>query len=177
MAKHVLLIGMMGVGKTTVGRILARRLGRPFLDTDREIAQRCGTSIADIFAVQGEGFFRQQETALLAELKRLPSSTVIACGGGIVLREENRQQLKELGWAVWLRISTAELVYRLQHTQLQQRPLLATPDWLRTVNEMQCQRQSLYRAAADWVVDVDHKSPEQVAREVGRVVRLLEGRR
>lgn len=174
MYQHIVLIGMMGVGKTTVGRLLARKLGRPFLDTDQEIVKREGRSIEAIFAVSGEEGFRQIETGVLQSLLEMPQPTVIATGGGIVLREENRALLRQLGYTIWLQLDAARLVERLAHSQPQMRPLLFREDWPQVVATLMKQRQGLYQTVADYSVAVAAKSPLQIVQEICQIVRVLE---
>lgn len=177
MPRHVVLIGMMGSGKTTIGRVLARKLGRAFLDTDREIEQYCGMTISEIFAEQGEAAFRQLETQLLLHLADLPRSTVIACGGGIVVRPENLNLLKRLGPVIWLRMSADNLIFRLRFSRRQSRPLLMTEHWPDVVRQLVAEREECYWRVADVTLQADGLSPEQVARQLQQAFRTIEGRR
>jgi shikimate kinase len=177
LARHVVLIGMMGSGKTTIGRILARRLNRAFLDTDREIERRTGQTVSQIFALQGEAAFREQETELLRDLLDWPRSTVIATGGGIVVRERNLDLLKQLGIVVWLTMSPDSLVERLRYSRRQGRPLLQTEHWPEVVRRLMAERSASYQRAADLALAVDGLAPGQVVAEVMRHLRPLERRR
>lgn len=177
MARHVLLIGMMGSGKTTVGRLLARKLGRPFIDTDREIEKHIDTRIPAIFAERGEAAFRAEETAMLKQMAELPRPTVIACGGGIVVSPENLPLLKQLGYTFWLQMSLEHLTWRLRHSQRRDRPLLQVADWPKALSQLVAEREHLYKQASDVTVKVDGLSPEQVAVTIARTLRMLEGRR
>lgn len=168
---------MMGSGKTTVGRILARKLGRPFLDMDREIEQRSGLTIVEIFAEQGEAAFRQLESQLIDDLAGLPRSTVIACGGGVVVRPEAAGRLRRLGQVVWLRMTAENLVQRLRHSRRQGRPLLHTEHWPDVVRQLVAERESAYRQAAHVTLPCDGLSPEQVAARIQQTLRAIEGRR
>src|ERR1051326_5701426 len=119
----IYLIGLRGTGKTTVGRLLAKLLNRPFHDADELLEQRAGRLIRDIFAAEGEAGFRDREEAILTELSAAGSS-VIATGGGVVLRESNRETMRRTGVAVWLTADVDTLVQRLQSdpATMQRRP-------------------------------------------------------
>jgi shikimate kinase len=110
----IYLIGMMGAGKTTVGRQLARRLGRPFFDSDHEIVARTGVAIPTIFEIEGEDGFRRREAQTIAELTS-GENLVMATGGGVVLNPENRQLLHDTGWVVYLNVPPALLFERTRH--------------------------------------------------------------
>jgi len=144
------LVGMMGAGKTTIGRSLARVLGRRFIDLDHELEARCGVRIPTIFEIEGEAGFRKREAALLDDYTRL-SGIVLATGGGAVLAPENRRVLRERGVVVYLRASADELYRRTARDR--NRPLLATPDPRATLSCLLEQREPLYREVADLVVE------------------------
>ncbi len=177
MVRSVVLIGMMGSGKTTIGRILARKLSRAFLDTDREIEHRAGQTISEIFASQGESAFRAMETALLVELADRPRPAVIACGGGIIVQAENLALLKRIGPVVWLSMSTDHLVERLRYSRRQNRPLLQSEDWPGVVRRLMREREASYRQVADVTLAIDGLSPGQAVAEIMRHLRAIEGRR
>ncbi len=141
---------MPGSGKSTVGRQLARRLGLPFVDSDHLIEQRLGCSIREYFARAGEAAFRDLEQQVLAELADGPTA-VVATGGGAVLREANREKLREAGRVIYLRSSPEELHRRLRHDT--QRPLLQVADPLAKLRELYAQRDPLYRDAAHFLVE------------------------
>ena len=144
---NLVLIGMMGCGKSTCGRLLAQKLGRCFVDTDTLIAERAGRSIPDIFAQDGEVYFRDLETAIIQELSQ-QSNLVIATGGGAILREENVAALRKNGYVVWLNRSPEEIY---QKVSMSSRPLGqgGREDFLARY----AQREALYRAAAHLVVN------------------------
>jgi len=148
-ARPIVLIGMMGSGKTTVGRRLGARLGRSFVDADKALETRCGVPIATIFDLEGEVGFRQREATVLAELLAQPG-IVLATGGGVVLREDNREQLREHGFVVFLRVGAAELWQRLKRDKV--RPLLQTPNPRQRISELLVQREPLYSATAHLTV-------------------------
>lgn len=148
-ARPIVLIGMMGSGKTTVGKRLAARLGRDFVDADRELELRCGVPIATIFELEGEEGFRRREAAVLASLLEQPG-IVLATGGGAVILEENRQRLHEQGYVVFLRVGAAELWQRLKRDKL--RPLLQTAHPRQRISDLLTVREPLYRDTAHLIV-------------------------
>jgi len=162
---NVYLVGMMGAGKTTVGRLVAKHLGYRFFDTDKVIEQVTGQSVGEMFSQMGEAGFRQIETQVLAELSAYTRLT-IATGGGIVLKRDNWSYLHH-GIVVWLDVPVEQLYARLRHDQT--RPLLRSPDPLATLEQLLSDRQPLY-AQADLRVTLDQleppESPDQVATRV-----------
>ena len=163
----IFLVGMMGAGKTTLGRSLARRLGREFVDTDKLLVERTGVSVATIFEIEGEDGFRRREAAVLAELAERPEC-VVATGGGAVLLAENRRLMHERGTVVYLRARLDSLWERTRHDTT--RPLLQTPDPRATLSELLEKRDPLYREAAHLVVDTGLQSASAL---VARVVAAL----
>jgi shikimate kinase len=162
-AGNVYLVGMMGAGKTTVGRLLARRLKLRFIDADHELERRCGVKVPLIFDIEGEAGFRAREAQLLAELTAL-DGVVLGTGGGAVLAEENRRRLAERGTVVYLRATPEDLYERVKHDR--NRPLLATADPLVRLRELHAQRDPLYRSIADLVVDTGRQTVLALAREL-----------
>ena len=160
---NLILVGMMGAGKTTVGRLLARRLKRPFYDSDREIERRCGVRIPVIFEIEGEAGFRARETQVIAELSAL-EGVVLATGGGAVLSEENRRRLAAGGTVVYLHARPSHLWQRVRHDR--NRPLLATPDPQRKLEELYAVRDPLYRELADLVLDTGKQSVQVLAKDL-----------
>ncbi len=146
---NIFLVGMMGSGKTTVGRMLAKQLGKTFVDCDEEIQKRTGVSITHIFDVEGEAGFRKRETAVIHELVQL-SNIVLATGGGAVLGAENRADLANNGLVIYLKGSAHDLWHRTRHDR--NRPLLQTDDPLGRLKELYKQRDPLYSEIADLVV-------------------------
>ena len=165
---NIFLIGMMGAGKTTLGKALARQLELAFVDTDKVLVERTGVPIATIFEIEGEEGFRRRETALLAELAAIPGH-VIATGGGAVLGEENRRVMRTQGTVVYLRARLESLWERTRHDT--SRPLLATDDPRATLAEILDKRDPLYREAAHLIVDTGFQS---AATLVTRVVNALQ---
>ena len=162
-AGSVYLVGMMGAGKSTVGRLLARRLKLRFLDCDHEIERRCGVRIPLIFEIEGEPGFRAREAQVIAELTALPG-VVLATGGGAVLAPENRRRLAEHGTVIYLRARPEDLYHRVRHDR--NRPLLATRDPLRRLRELHAERDALYVSIADVVIDTGRQTVQALAREL-----------
>jgi len=152
---NVFLIGLMGAGKTTVGRALARRLGRPFFDSDHEIVARTGVAVPVIFEVEGETGFRAREAAMIDELTQR-SGIVLATGGGAVLRDENRANLRERGVVIYLRTNPHELWLRTRRDK--NRPLLQTEDPRAKLESLYQARDALYRECAHVVIDTGRPS-------------------
>lgn len=164
MKNNWILIGYMGCGKTTVGRWLAGQLGLPFVDTDQWIETKEGCKISRIFSRQGEEAFRAMETDCLKELLAEGQRAVFSVGGGLPLREENRELLEKLGTVVYLR-TTPETIYSRLETDTE-RPLLQTGNRMDKIREMLRLRQPFYEAAAQLTVDTDGKTPEVIADEI-----------
>lgn len=162
--KNVILIGFMGSGKTTVGLRLSYRLRRTVIDTDKEIEREEKRTISEIFASDGEAYFRDRETACLEKLLGETGSQIISVGGGLPLREVNRQLLQRLGQVFYLR-ARAETIYgRIKHDTT--RPLLQGDDPEGKIRTLLAARDSVYRAAADVVIEVDGKDFEQILCEI-----------
>jgi shikimate kinase len=161
MKRNVFLVGLMGAGKTTVGRLLARRLKLRFYDSDYEIERRCGVKIPVIFEVEGEAGFRAREQQALADLTAL-QGIVLATGGGAVVSEENRRRLAGGGTVVYLSARPEDLFERVR--QDRNRPLLAGSDPLTRLRELHAQRDPLYRSIADLVVETGTQSVPALAR-------------
>ncbi len=166
----IFLVGPMGAGKSTIGRVLAARLGREFWDCDHEIEKRTGASIPLIFAVEGEPGFRRWESLVLADLASHPN-IVLATGGGAVLASANREVLKTHGCVVYLQTSTDTLWQRLHRDR--GRPLLQTEDPRARVEALATERDPLYREVADLIVSTDHRTPQAVARTIALGLRNL----
>jgi shikimate kinase len=143
---NIFLIGPMGAGTSTVGKQLAKALGRDFYDTDKEIERRTGVSISWIFEMEGESGFRQREQKVLDELSQL-KNIVLATGGGIVLPEENRRMLRSRGYVVYLSTSIEQLLRRTNKDK--NRPLLQTDNPRETVKALMAERTPLYQGVAD----------------------------
>lgn len=148
--KNVVLIGLMGSGKTTIGRVLARRLSVPFFDSDHEIEARTGVRIPTIFDVEGEAGFRRREALVIDELMRT-AGIVLATGGGAVLDVESRAAMKRNGWVVYLDVPVRQLYERTRNDL--NRPLLRVSNPLGRLEELRAQRDPLYREVADFILD------------------------
>lgn len=167
---NVYLVGLMGAGKTSVGRALARRLHKTFYDTDHEIERSTGVKIPLIFEIEGEAGFRARETRALTELVRR-QDIVVATGGGIVLSEQNRRLLTGHGTVVYLRAAPRDLWLRTRHDR--NRPLLQTADPLSKLQELFEERDPLYREVADLVVDTGSQTVAALAHRLeSRLARL-----
>ena len=154
---NVFLVGMPGVGKSTVGRLLAGALGRTFIDSDDEVVRRNGVEIATIFEIEGESGFREREATVISELTRR-TPIVLATGGGAILRQENRQVLRERGLVVYLRASLDMLEARTQKKHgntaaARARPLLEGPNRRLVLASLLSERGPLYEQTAHLIVD------------------------
>lgn len=161
--KRVVLVGPMGAGKSTIGRMLAKELGYRFLDSDRIIEERCGANIPWIFDVEGEDGFRQRETAMLDELSS-EHKTVLATGGGAIMRPENHRLLKQDALVVYLKTSIEQQVERTRKDR--NRPLLQNDDPEAVLRKLFSIRDPLYSELADITMHTDRKSPRLVVRQL-----------
>lgn len=146
----IYFVGLMGAGKTTVGRNLARRRKADFIDLDHEIEARTGVRVPMIFEIEGEGGFRDRESRLLAEVAS-QNNLIVATGGGIVLKKENRELLKNSGTVIYLNVGPKVLYERTRRDN--NRPLLQVADPLKKLEELYVLRDPLYREVADIVID------------------------
>lgn len=162
---------MMGAGKSTVGRVLARRLKWRFIDSDHEIERRCGVKIPVIFEIEGEAGFRARETQIIAELTAL-EGVVLATGGGVVLSEVNRRHLGAQGTVVYLWARPEHLFERVR--QDKNRPLLATADPMTRLQELYTERDPLYRSVADLVIETGTQSVQALTRDLLERLKALE---
>ena len=167
---NIFLVGMMGAGKTTVGRALATRMKREFIDTDRVLVERTGVPVATVFEIEGEEGFRRRESAALEEACE-GEGRVVATGGGIVLAEANRRLMREHGTVIYLRARLESLWERLRHDT--SRPLLATPNPKARLAELLNEREPLYREVAHLIVD---SGPQSASTLVNRVMSALRAR-
>ena len=165
---NIFLVGLMGAGKTSVGRLLAKRFGKTFYDCDQEIELRTGVKIPVIFEIEGEAGFRAREATVLRELAAL-KGIVLATGGGAILREENRQTLMQGGTVVYLRASLDDLWQRTRHDR--NRPLLQTADPRAKLEELFAQRDPLYHEVASLVMDTGNQSLGNLANRLEQRLR------
>jgi shikimate kinase len=160
---NIVLVGFMGSGKTSIGRLVAQELGFQFIDTDAVIVERTGMQVAEIFELYGEVWFRAEESATLRSLG-IVNRAVISTGGGIVLREENRALLGELGLVVWLTASEEVIYERVARNK--KRPLLQTANPRETVQALLAARRPLYEEVAQFTVDSTLLTHEMAAQAV-----------
>ncbi|MCX7255812.1 MAG: shikimate kinase [Polaromonas sp.] len=168
-SSQIILIGLPGSGKSTVGRQLARRLQLAFLDSDHVIEERLGCSIRDYFEREGEASFRDVEEAVIDELT-LRAGGVLSTGGGSVLRPANRQHLRERGYVVYLRSSPEELFRRLRNDV--NRPLLQVADPLGRLRDLYVQRDPLYRETAHFIIETGRPSVSTLVNMIGMQLEL-----
>ncbi len=168
--ENIFLVGLMGACKSTVGRILARRLGKRFVDTDHEIEKRNGVTIPVIFEIEGEDGFRRREQEVLADLAQ-EKDLVLSTGGGIVLKPENREVLRNHGFVVYLNARPELLAERTKHDRT--RPLLNVEDPLTRLRELYAVRDPLYREVAHAIVETGRGAPQQVVQAIlGEISRI-----
>jgi shikimate kinase len=157
----------MGAGKTTVGRQLAKQLGKTFYDTDHEIEKRTGVKIPVIFDLEGEAGFRKRETAVIEELVQI-KNIVLATGGGAILAEENRRALKANGCIIYLRATVNDLYKRMRHDK--QRPLLQNVDIKAKLETLYQERNPIYTATADIIVDTSHQPASALVNQIKKSI-------
>lgn len=163
---NLFLIGYRGTGKSTVGRLISQRLDLPFVDSDDEIERRAGQSIAEIFASEGEAGFRDREAEIVRDLAA-QDRTIVALGGGSVLREVNQIAISQ-GRVVWLQADPVTIHRRVNSDQstAERRPNLTIGGGFDEILQILEQREPIYKACADVIIDTEAKVPEQVADEV-----------
>ena len=159
----IFLVGLMGAGKTTVGRALARRLNKQFIDSDHEIEARTGVSIPLIFEIEGEASFRQRESDVIRDLTARPD-IVLATGGGAILKPENREYLKTRGTVIFLRASVASILQRTGHDK--NRPLLQQGDPRQTLERLTREREPYYLEVADFVVETGRPNVQLLVQTI-----------
>ncbi len=166
--ENIYFVGMMGAGKTTIGRQLARRLKMRFVDCDHEVEARTGVRIPLIFEIEGEPGFRRRESQVLQELA-VERGLVLATGGGAVLDPENRKRLIATGLVIYLCAPPEELYARTQHDR--NRPLLQVPNPLGKLRELYAIRDPLYREVADIIFEGGRRTPSVAARQLEQEIR------
>jgi shikimate kinase len=166
---NIFFVGLMGAGKTTIGKLLAKHLGKVFYDTDHEIEKRTGVKISTIFELEGEAGFRKRETAIIQELSQL-SHIVMATGGGAILAQENRQVLKANGRVIYLRANVNELWHRMRNDK--HRPLLQNVDIRAKLEQLYAERNPLYTETAELIFDTGN---QPVANILNQIEKSLNG--
>jgi shikimate kinase len=164
---NIYLVGPMGAGKSTIGRVLAAELHLGFRDSDRVIEERTGADIPWIFDMEGEEGFRDRESAVLEELSK-DQKVVIATGGGIILRPQNREIMKTSGYVCYLTASIEQLVERTARDK--KRPLLQVENPRQKIIDLVALRDPLYRDTADFIINTDRRSPKLVAQEISALI-------
>jgi shikimate kinase / 3-dehydroquinate synthase len=162
-AQNIFLVGLMGSGKTTVGRALAKRLNKRFIDSDHEIEARTGVSIPVIFELEGEQSFRQREADVIRELTAL-DDIVLATGGGAILNPASREYLKSRGTVIYLQASVNQILQRTSHDR--NRPLLQTADPRKRIEELAQQREPYYREVAHIVVETGRPNVQSLLNSI-----------
>ena len=157
---NIYLIGMMGSGKSTLGKSLSEKIQKPFIDLDSEIEKATGKSITEIFDIDGEEQFRKMETKQLKQY----SESIVACGGGIILNNANRKFINENGIAILLLASMGELAQRLSSSN--NRPLLAEDNMKEALTKLWLERQLDYLDTANFTIKTDGKNSEQLTEEI-----------
>lgn len=167
---NIFLVGPMGSGKTTIGRILAEIIGCKFFDLDSEVEKKCGANIAWIFDVEGEAGFRKRESRILQEIVS-GTGIVLATGGGAILDKKNREILKKSGYIVYLNAPIGRLLERTSHDH--NRPLLCVKNPREAIEKLVSDREPLYQDVANLVVTTEKKKPRLVAEEIADEVRNI----
>lgn len=164
---NIYFIGLMGAGKTTIGRLLAKQLGREFFDSDHEVERKTGVKIPLIFELEGESGFRKRETAAIEELSQM-DNLVVATGGGAVLLEENRAFLKNTGKIIYLRAKVNDLYQRTRSDK--SRPLLQGANPKQKLEELYTVRDPIYTALADYIVDTGAQSANEITARIEQML-------
>jgi shikimate kinase len=162
-ANNIFFVGLMGAGKTTIGKILAKHLGKIFYDTDHEIEKRTGVKVATIFELEGEDGFRKRETAIIQELSQL-SNIIMATGGGAILAVENRELLKSNGTVIYLRANVNELTHRMRNDK--HRPLLQNVDVRAKLEQLYAERNPLYTETAALIFDTGNQPVASIISQI-----------
>ncbi len=160
---NIFLVGLMGSGKTTIGRALAKKLNLRFVDADQEIEARTGASIPLIFEIEGEASFRQREADVIRDLTA-QQGIVLATGGGAVLNEQSRRYLRERGIVIYLRASANSILQRTSHDR--NRPLLQTADPKAKIEELSRQRAPLYQEVAHIIIETGRPNVQSVLQNI-----------
>ena len=160
---NIFFVGLMGAGKTTIGKLLAKHLSKTFYDTDHEIEKRTGVKVSTIFELEGEAGFRKRETAVIQELSQL-SNIIMATGGGAILAEENRQLLRDYGTVIYLRANVNELWHRMRNDK--HRPLLQNVDIRAKLEQLYAERNPLYTQTAKMIFDTGSQPVANILNQI-----------
>jgi shikimate kinase/3-dehydroquinate synthase len=160
---NIFLVGLMGAGKTTVGRVLARKLNKRFIDSDHEVEARTGVSIPVIFEIEGEASFRQREAEVIRDLTG-EAGIVLATGGGAILKPENREFLKARGTVIYLRASVNSILQRTSHDK--SRPLLQTSDPRQRIEQLAREREPYYLEVAHLVIETGRPNVQSLVQTI-----------
>ena len=166
--KNIFFIGLMGAGKTTVGKLIAKHLGKTFYDTDQVIEQRTGVKVATIFELEGESGFRKRETATIEELTQI-DNIVLATGGGAILSPENRHLLKQHGYVIYLRANVHELWLRMRNDK--HRPLLQNVDVRARLEQLYQARNPLYTETASLIIDTGNQPVANILNQIEQALK------
>ena len=165
--KNIFIIGSMGSGKTSIGKMLAKENNLSFLDTDHEIIRSCGYSIPDIFKEFGEEHFRNLETEQLRKMKALENH-VISTGGGIILKNDNKKLMKDLGIIIFLDINISSQVDRVKNRK--NRPLLNDQNLKDNLLSLKKTRDPIYKKISNYIIDVSGKERDQIINEIQKII-------
>ena len=160
---NIFFVGLMGAGKTTIGKLLAKKLKKTFYDTDHEIEKKLGVKVSVIFELEGEEGFRKRETQMIDELTN-KKDIILATGGGAVLSEENRRLLKERGKVIYLNAKPQHLAKRMAFDK--DRPLLQQGNMLDTLNNLYQERHPLYLGVSSFVVDTGQQKTQTIINKI-----------
>lgn len=165
---NIFFVGLMGAGKTTIGKLLAKKLKKTFYDTDHEIEKKLGVKVSVIFELEGEEGFRKRETQMIDELTN-KKDIILATGGGAVLSEENRRLLKERGKVIYLNAKPQHLAKRMAFDK--DRPLLQQGNMLDTLNNLYQERHPLYLGVSSFVVDTGQQKTQTIINKIEALLR------
>ena len=165
---NIFFVGLMGAGKTTIGKLLAKKLKKTFYDTDHEIEKKLGVKVSVIFELEGEEGFRKRETQMIDELTN-KKDIILATGGGAVLSEENRRLLKERGKVIYLNAKPQHLAKRMAFDK--DRPLLQKGNILETLNNLYQERHPLYLGVSSFVVDTGQQKTQTIINKIEALLR------
>jgi shikimate kinase len=165
---NIFFVGLMGAGKTTIGKLLAKKLKKTFYDTDHEIEKKLGVKVSVIFELEGEEGFRKRETQMIDELTN-KKDIILATGGGAVLNEENRRLLKERGKVIYLNAKPQNLAKRMAFDK--DRPLLQQGNMLDTLNNLYKERHPLYLGVSSFVVDTGQQKTQTIINKIETLLR------